>query len=113
MLETGQNTESEVKVFVIEPIIVIMVHLFLNNGNMTGFDKTHEVFAARQRGDNLIRGDLASRFHGTDVKIGVLGEGTSIGKEIGKKGPINLGDTLGTKSVAEDQSEVLERGKVL
>ena len=78
-----------------------MIHIFLN-GNITCFDKTHEVVVARQQGHNLINGDLASRFHGTDVKIGVPEGGTLTGKEIGKKGPINVDDTLAPKLVADD-----------
>jgi len=80
--------------------------LFLLNGNISCFHKTHEVFIARQHRDNLIRGDLASRFRGTDVKIGMLEGGTSIGKEISKMGPIDLRDILASKSDADDEREM-------
>ena len=39
--------------------------------------------------------------------------GTSIGKEIGKRGPIDLGDILALKLEAYDEREMLERGKTL
>ena len=87
--------------------------LFLPNGNITCFHKTHEVFVARQHRYNLIRGDLATRFHGADVKIGVLEGGTSIGKEIGKRGPIDLGDICAHKVEADDEREMLDGGKIL
>jgi len=80
---------------------------FLLNGNITCFCKTQEDFVARQHGDNLIIGDLAARFHGTDVKISALEGGTPIGKEIGKKGPIGLGDILASKSEADEEREML------
>ena len=79
---------------------------FLLNGNISCFHKTHEVFIARQHRDNLIRGDLASRFRGTDVKIGMLEGGTSIGKEIGKRGPIDMRDVLASKLDANDEREM-------
>jgi len=71
-----------------------------------------EVLVARQHQDNLITGDLASRFYCTDVKIGVLEGGTSIGKEINKRGPI-LGDIFALESEADGEGEVLDRGKIL
>ena len=79
---------------------------FLFNGDISCFHKIHEVFVARQHRDNLIRGNLASRFRGTDVKIGVLEGGTSIGKEIGKRRPIDVGDILVSKSDAEDERDM-------
>jgi len=48
-----------------------------------------------------------------DVKIGVLEGGTSIEKEIRKRGPIDLGDILALKSEADDEGEVLDRGNTL
>ena len=87
--------------------------LFLLNGDTTCFHKVHEVFVARQHRENLIRGDLASRLHGMDVKIGVLEGGTSIEKEVGKRGPIDLGDIFARKSEGDDEGEMLDRGKIL
>jgi len=95
-----------------EECIVINVH-FLVNGDITRFHKTHELSVARQHRDNLIRRDLASRFRGTDVKVSVLEGGGSIGKEIGKRGPIDLGDILASKPEADDECEMLERGKTV
>ena len=41
----------------------------------------------------------------------MLERGMSIGKEIGKRGPIDLGDIPASKLQADDKSEMLERGK--
>ena len=87
--------------------------LFLPNRNTTCFHKVHEVFIARQHRHDLVRGDLASRFYGTDVKVGVLEGGTSIEKEICKRGPIDSGDILALKSEADGEGEMLDRGKIL
>ena len=86
--------------------------LFLLNGNITCFYKAHEVSAPRQHGDNLARRDFASPFRSADIKISVLEGGTSIGKEIGKRGPIDLGG-IPSKSEADDEGEILDRGKIL
>ena len=78
---------------------------FLLNGDIC-FHKTHEIFIARQHRDNLIRGDVASHFRGADVKIGMLKGGTSIGKQIGKRRPIDLRDVLASKLDADDEREM-------
>src|SRR6266540_2475454 len=92
---------------------VIIEVQFLLNRNITCFHETHEVFVARQHGDNLVRRDLASHIHGMDVKVSVLEGGKSIGKEIAKRGPIYLGDILASKPEADDECEMLERGKTV
>ena len=86
---------------------------FLLNRDITCFHKIHEIFVAGQHGDNLIRGDLAFPFHNMDVKVGVPEGGMSMGKEISKRRPVNLGDILAHKSEADDEREMLERGKIL
>ena len=86
--------------------------LFLLDGEATCFHKTHETFVARQHGDNLVRTDTTSRFHGTDVQVDVLEGGMSIGKEIDKRGPVNLGDIPVSKLEADNKSEIFERGKI-
>jgi len=48
-----------------------------------------------------------------DVKVGVPEGGMSMGKEISKRRPVNLGDILAHKSEADDEREMLERGKIL
>ena len=87
--------------------------LSLLNGDITCFHKIHEGFATRQHGVNLIKRDLASRCHSTDVKVGVLEGGKSTRKEAGKRGPIDISDTIASKLEADDQREMLERGKIL
>ena len=87
--------------------------LSLLNGNISSFNKFHKVFVVRQHRDNLIRGDLAPGFCRMDVKIGVLERGTSIEKEIGKRGQIDLRDILALKSEADGEGEVLDKGKIL
>jgi len=89
-----------------EPINMHIRVLFLLNGDISCFHKTHEVFIARQHRDNLIREDLASRFHGADVKIGMLEGGTPIRKEISKRAPIDVGDILASKLDADDEREM-------
>ena len=101
----GESTDLSVVLEV--PIDMHVEVFFLHDGKISCFHKTHEVFVVRQHGDNLIRGDLAARFHGADVKIGVLEGGISIGKEIGKRRPIDLGDITASKSEADDEREVL------
>ena len=56
---------------------------------------------------------MAFRFHGTDVKIGVLERGKSIGKETSKRGPVDLGNILAPKSKANNERKMLEQGRSL
>ena len=91
-------------------LINVHVKLLLNR-DITCFHKTREIFVVGQHGDNLIRGDLAFPFHNMDVKVGVPEGGMPIGKEIGKRRPVNLGDLLAYLE-AKDEREMLERGKI-
>jgi len=67
---------------------MLVTVLLLLNVDTTCRDKTHEVFVARQHGDNLIRRDTTSRFHGANVY-------TCLSLE------------------ADDKREMLKRGKTL
>ena len=68
--ESTDSRRSEI--FTAVPINIHVKVLSLLNRDVTRFHKTHEVFAARQHGVDLIRRDLASRCHSTDVKVGVF-----------------------------------------
>ena len=97
----GESTNILVKVFV----KIIKVHFLLN---ITCSGKTHEVFAARQHGSSLIKRNLVSHFHGTDVKIGVLE-----GSRSERKWEVDLGDIVASKPDANDDHEMLERRRAL
>jgi len=43
----------------------------------------------------------------------VLEGGKSIENEIGKRGPVDLGGILASELEADDEGEMLERGKIL
>jgi len=107
------DKSTDLRVSTEDSIRVHVKVLVLLNGDITCFHKIHEGFAARQQRINFIKRDLASRCHGTDVKVGMLEGGKSFRKEISKRGPINFSDIIASKLKADGKSEMFEGGKGL
>ena len=108
ILHYGTEKGETVHLSVLEVTINIHVEVFsFLNGNITRFHKIHEISIAGQHQDNLTRGDPASRFPDTDVKVGVMEGGSSIRKEIDERRPINLSNIVACSSEADDEGEMV------